>query len=170
MLGLIESNGPTAEMEVGLESDCHENRPECQGLAIKRKALGKHFATERITANQRPNRSHTNHDSREGYTERVDTVVAAEISASRASLRSQYHVKNTGTEKSDTTSKIIPPTTGSTIGTISSDPRPVDHSTGMRESSAVMFVMIAGRRRRRPAMKTRRWTSSTVRGCVLNCS
>jgi hypothetical protein len=60
-------------------------------------------------------------------------------------------VKKTGTEKSDTTSKIIPPTTGSTIGCISSDPRPVAQSTGISESIVVALVMMAGRRRRRPA-------------------
>jgi len=67
-------------------------------------------------------------------------------------------------------SKIMPPTTGSTIGCMSSEPRPVDQRTGMSESSVVALVMIAGRRRRRPAWKTRRWTSAMSRGGVLNCS
>ena len=69
---------------------------------------------------------------------------------STRALKAAY-VKKTGTEKSETTSKSMPPTTGSTMGCMSSDPRPVDHRTGMRESIVVALVMIAGRRRRRPA-------------------
>ena len=47
---------------------------------------------------------------------------------------------------------------------------PVAHKTGISDSIVVALVMIAGRRRRKPARNTRRFTSAASFGRVLNCS
>ena len=56
-----------------------------------------------------------------------------------------------GTIKMVKSARLIPPTVGMAMGTMISDPRPVEVSTGKSASIVVALVMRAGRTRRVPA-------------------
>ena len=67
----------------------------------------------------------------------------------RRCCHSRVHEYSTGTTKSETSATAIPPKVGIAIGTMMSEPRPVDVSTGSRARIVVAVVMSAARIRSR---------------------
>ena len=72
---------------------------------------------------------------------------------------------NTGTINIVITAKTIPPNEGIAIGTIISEPRPVEVRTGINARIVVAVVINAGRTRLCPAKIVACLISSIVLGC-----